>query len=252
MNNLIRGEFYKLKKSKYFVWMIVFVMILGFFLMMQWDTDDSRLQDVHQEFMNGLYAIEYSFQYLIVTSFMFALLAEEFIVKDLKNGNMCKSFCYGYRRSKIILSKLIVFIIFCLFLELIYTSILAIYVSYNRGFYEVLNLKIALYFARVIVLGMMYILATICIIAMIAILTKSNVWTIISPILLLISYQIVRLNLGITVSNIFSYIPHIAGSKAIGMFSSNTAIIKSTISSVATLVITIGAILIYVKNEDIR
>lgn len=252
MNNLIRGEFYKLRKSKYFICMIVLSLILGFFLMCQWDTDEGRLRDIHQELMNGIYAIEYSFQYIMITSFMFAMIAGEFIAKDFKNSNINKSLIYGYSRTKVVLSKLLVFAIYCLFLELIYTLILVIYVSYNHEFCEVLNLTTFLYFIRLIIIGVMSILAVICILAMVAIITKSNIYTFISPIFLLITFQIVYSNLGTTLSNVFSYMPNIAGSRAIGMFSSNHEITKSIISSIMTLIITIGGSLLYTKHEDVK
>lgn len=70
--------------------------------------------------------------------------------------------------------------------------------------------------------------------------------------LLLIVFQIVYSNLGTNVSNVFSYMPNIAEARAIGMFSSNYEITKSIISSVITLIITIGGSLLYTKHEDIK
>lgn len=240
MSNLIRGEFYKLRKSKYFIGMILLSLVFGFFLMVQWDTDAERLQNVHQELMNGAYSIQYAFECSTAISFIFALFAGEFIANDFKNNNISKSFSYGYRRSKIILSKLLVFIIFCLFLELIYATILVIYISINHGFCEVLNLSTILYLTRVIIVGIMYNVATICIIFIIAIITKSYFCTIVSPVILLIIFSLAYSNIGSYVSQVFSYMPYIIGQRAIARFASKAEIIRSAISSLITFSITIG------------
>ncbi|GAA0076100.1 hypothetical protein UT300005_04780 [Clostridium sp. CTA-5] len=252
MNNLIRGEFYKLIKSKYFIWMIILSLVFGFFLMCQWDTDVQRLQEVHQERMNGLYAITYALQYIISTIFIIALIAGEFIAKDFKNSNISKSFSYGYSRSKVILSKLIVFIIFCLFLELIYILVLVGYVSYNSGFCNVLNLNTILYLFRISSVGVMYILSIICIIGMIAIITKSNLYTIISPILLFIIFQLSNLTNGSYISKAAGFMPYIIGPVATRPFSTKEEIIISIISSLTTLIITISVSLLYGEREEIK
>lgn len=202
--------------------------------------------------MNGLYAIEYSFQYIMVTSFVFVVIASEFIAKDFKNSNINKSIIYGYSRTKVVLSKLLVFAICCLFLELIYTVILITYVSYNHGFGDILNLKNFLYLSRLIFVGILCILATISIIAMISVITQNNICIFSTLILLLIAYQIFDRELGTTISNILLYIPNIAGSRAIGMFSSNEEIKRSIMSSIITLIVTIGGSLLYTKYQNIK
>ncbi|MBW9148162.1 ABC transporter permease [Clostridium sp. CM028] len=248
MSNLIRGEFYKLRKSRYFVGMIFMAIVASFFLITVWDKDIQRLQKVHPNFlMNGAYSIEYAFEYIIYTSFIFALLGGEFIAKDFKNNNISKSFSYGYTRSKVILSKLIVFIIACLFLEIIYTTILVVYVSINHGFCEVLNLSTILYLTRVIIVGIMYNAATICIIAMIAMITKSALCTFVSPVIFFLSLQL-------SFSNIGTYIllPYVAGRGAISRFAPKEEIIIGIISSLLTFIITIGVSMLYVRREDIK
>ncbi|WAG70639.1 hypothetical protein [Clostridium sp. CF011] len=195
--------------------------------------------------MNGAYSIEYAFEYIIYTSFIFALLGGEFIAKDFKNNNIIKSFSYGYTRSKVILSKLIVFIIACLFLEIIYTTILVIYVSINHGFCEVLNLSTILYLTRVIIIGIMYSAVTICIIAMIAMITKSALCTFVSPVIFFLSFQLP--------SNICAYrLPYVAGRVAISKFAPKEEIIFGIISSLLTFIITIGGSMLYVRREDIK
>ena len=101
MSNLIRGEFYKLRKSNYFIGIIFLAIVASFFLITVWDKDMQRLQKAHSNFLiNGVSSIQYGFEYIIYTSFIFALLGGEFIAKDFKNNNISKSFSYGYTRSK--------------------------------------------------------------------------------------------------------------------------------------------------------
>lgn len=251
MSNLIRGEFYKLRKSKYFIGMIFLSLVAGSLLIIQWDTDEKfKVSDLG--LITGINSISYALEFIILTSFMFALLAGEFIAKDFKNNNINKCFSYGYTRSQIILSKLIIFIIFSVLLEVIYTTILVIYVSMKHGFCEVLNVATLLYLFRVIVVGIMYNIATICIIAMIAIITKSNFCTIVTPVIFIISISLAYSTMCPYISKIFVYFPYIIGEHAITRFGPEGDIIRAIISSTLTFIITIGGSLLYIKHEDIK
>jgi len=250
MSNLIRGEFYKLRKSKYFIGMIFLALVASFFMMIVFDSDAQNLRGTHPELINGMYSLEYAFQYIIYTGFIFALFAGEFIAKDLKN-NMSKSFIYGYKRSEVILSKLIVFIIFSLFLELIYTTILVIYASVSYGFCEALNYNTILFLIRIIVIGIMYNVATISIVAMIAIVTKNNLCTVVSPILFILSFFVSNLKPPISTIAALAC-PFIVGKGAIAKFAPKSTIIIGITSSIATFIITIVVSLLYVKHEDIK
>lgn len=249
MSNLIRGEFYKLRKSKYYIGMILLSILASFFLIIVWDK--YAQQAVHHDLVNGTYSISYAFQFILYSSFLFALFGGEFIAKDFNDSNISKSFSYGYRRSQVILSKLIVFIITSLFLEIIYTTILVIYSSLNYGFCEVLNLSTILYLIRVIVIGIMYSAATICIIAMIAIITKSTFCTFVSPVILFLCYQLCSTSIG-TYIGAYILLPYVAGQGAISRFAPKSDIILGIISSLLTFIITIGVSMLYVRYEDIK
>lgn len=250
MSNLIRGEFYKLRKGKYFIGMIFLALVASFFLIRDFDSKTQILRGTHPELVNGMYSINYAFQYILFSSFLFALFAGEFIAKDLKN-NMSKSFIYGYKRSEVILSKLIVFIISSLFIGLIYTTISVIYASVNYGFCEALNYNTILFLIRIIVIGIMYNTATISIVAMIAIVTKNSLCTVVSPILFILSFFLSELNPPI--STIVAYAcPFIVGSVAISQFAPKADIIIGITSSIITFIITIVVSLVYAKHEDIK
>jgi len=249
MSNLIRGEFYKLRKSKYFISIILLSLVAGLVLMLQLDYDIEVLQSVRYDIVNGVYSVSYAFYFIVGGSFLFALLGGEFIAKDFKNNNINSSFIYGYTRNQVLLSKLIVFIIFCLFLEVIYSTILVIYVSVNHGFYDVLNLSTILYLIRVIIVGIMYNVATMCIIFMISIITKSIFFTFASPFILWISFSVGDSHIG---PYIFSYMPYVVGRQATSKFASESDIIMGIISSLLTFIITIGVSILYVRHKDIK
>lgn len=250
MHNLIKGEFYKLRKSKLFVGMIFLSMFAGVFMMVRFDDYTERLRASNPEFVNGIYSIDYSFECIILTSFIFALFAGEFIAKDLKY-NVSRSFIYGYKRSKVILSKLIVFMMFSIFIELIYTTLLIIYASINYGFSESLNQPTILYLIRLIFIGIMYNLATISIVAMIAVITKSNLYTIVSPILFLLLSMISAYN--IPIIYILKYLcPFIMGDAAVARFAPISYIAFGIVSLILIFIITIGTSLLYMKHEDIK
>ena len=248
MSNLIRGEFYKLRKSRHFIGMIFLSLVATFFMMSHYEENIRVLDRFDPELMSGMYSIKYSFRCILFTSFMFALFAGQFIAKDLKE-NISKSFIYGYKRSKVIASKLVVFILFSLFIELIYTTIL---VYYGRAYWFEFNMENILYLIRIIAIGVMYNVATISIVVMIAIITKSNLYTVVSPILFLLACSALSLNAPIL--NIVSYVvcPFINGDGAISRFAPLSDIILGIVSSILTLVITIGVSLLYVKREDIK
>lgn len=251
MSNLIRGELYKLRKSKYFIGMIFLTLIISCFLLRRFYAIVTSVGDQSFELANGMYSIEYAFESIISTSFIFSLFAGEFVAKDLKN-NMSKSFIYGYKRSKVILSKLIVFIISFLLLELIYITILVINTSITYGFYKVLNYSTILYLIRLVVIGIMYNIATMSIVFMIAIITKRNVCTVISPILFMLATT-VALNCKPPISNIVSFaFPFIVGEKALAKFAPRLDIIIAIISSVVIFTITTLISLLYVKHKDIK
>ncbi|WP_160689831.1 ABC transporter permease [Clostridium sp. C2-6-12] len=248
MSNLIRGEFYKLRKSRYFIGMILLSLVSAFLIMSKYDDNIHRLAGANPEIASGMYSIYYPFTCIIYTSFLFSLFAGEFIARDLKN-NISKSFIYGYKRSEVILSKLIVFITFSLFIELIYSIIVFYYAGRAYWFdYDVENI---LALIRIIGIGILYNVATISIVAMIAVITKNILVTICSPILFSLLFPILVSQTFVSV--IVAYLcPFIIGEAAIARFAPTSDIIIGIISSLVTLVITIGGSLIYTKREDVK
>lgn len=248
MNNLIRGEFYKLRKSRYFIGMIFLSLVSAFLMMTYYDDNIHRLTGANPEIASGMYSIYYPFTCIIFTSFIFSLLAGEFIAKDLKN-NISKSFIYGYKRSEVVLSKLIIFILFSLFIELIYTVILVCYA--DKAYWFDYNIENILALIRIIGIGILYNVATISVAAMIAVITKNNLITVISPIMFIVLIPILALHNFISI--IVAYLcPIVAGEAAIARFAPTFDIILGIVSSILTLIITIGGSLLYVKHEDIK
>ncbi|HCL4446871.1 hypothetical protein ACP49_00360 [Clostridium botulinum] len=253
MGNLIRGEFYKLRKSKYSIGMILLALLAGFFIFIQFRQAGEINQLRQSDPVNGVYALTYVFLNIIFEgNFIFVLLCTEFIIKDFKSSCINKSFTYGYKRNQVLLSKIVVLMIFFLILEIIYGSILVIYVSQKYGFCDVFNLNTILYLFRVIILGIMYNLATVSIILMIAIITKSNFCTLISPLVLIMififDYVIERYAIGRAIF----YLPYMSGMVAMVNSIPKINIVICITSSIVTFIITIGGSLLYVKHEDIK
>lgn len=246
MSNLIRGEFYKLRKSKYLIEIMIFLtMVSSYFYVLICNAD--LVKRDNYDYINGVSYVPYASIFIIISSFIFALLGGEFIAKDFKSGNMSRMFGYGYRKEQVVLSKLIVFILFCLLLEVIYTSILVIYVSVNYSFCKGISSNKILYLFIATVIGIMYNVAAICIIAMVAIITKSRLLTFLSGAIGLVSFQLYEsIN-----SEVFMIIPWILGKRAMAEMSSSN-IAMSLISSLIFIFITIGGSLLYIKHKDIN
>lgn len=248
MSNLIRGEFYKLRKSKYFFGMIFLAVIFGVLLTEMWIEDREINPTFNNVIKNGVMSIQYAYERISMGSFLFALLGGMFIVSDFNNRNFSRSFSYGFKRSKLILSKLIVFVLFSLFLELIYTTVLVIYASNKYRFYENINVNFILYLLVVVVSLILFSIATICIIAMVAILTRSLFITLALPIIFLMSNDFLYKNMGSYVFVLLSSMPWL---RPLGKFQSEVDNIISIVSVVAIVSITIGVSLLYIKHKDI-
>lgn len=246
MNNLIKGEIYKLRKSKYSIGVIFLTLAIAVYSKQGWDFREAILSINRPiDSIYGIESISYAFGQIRYTSFIFALLAGEFIAKDFKNSNISKTFIYGYKRSNVIISKLIVVIPFFLLLKLLYLIILVAYASKNNGFCEVLDFNTKLYLIRLIVVGMMYTIAVISIITMVAIIGKSYFYTIALPFIFLMTYNSENIYLSYLMANV-------AGMNAMEVLATQSEVIKSIIVSTVTFIITIGGSLLYLKYSDIK
>ena len=246
MSNLIRGEFYKLRKSRYFFGMIFLAVIFGLFLTEMW-IQDREIKPY--EIKNGVMSMRYAYERISIGSFLFALFGGMFIVNDFNNKYFSRSFSYGFKRSKVILSKLIVFILFSLFLELIYTTVLVIYASNKYGFCEKMNANFILYSFAAVVSLILFSIATISIIGMAAILTRSFLITVVLPIIFLMSSIFLYKNMG---SNIFVIISSMPWLRPVGIFKYRTENIISVVSVVVTIAITIGGSLLLIRQKDVN
>lgn len=246
MSNLIKGEWYKLRKSRYFFGLIFLAVIFGLFLTEMWIKD----REVKPYLIkNGIRAMQYAYERISMGSFLFALFGGMFIVNDFNNRNFGRSFSYEFKRSKLILGKLIVYIMFSLFLEFIYTTVLVIYASNKYGFCENMNANCILYSFGAVVSLILFSIATISIIGMAAILTRSFIITVVLPIIFLMSSVFLYKNMGSYIFVILSSMPWL---RPVGIFKYRTENIISAISVVVTFAITIGGSLLYIKHKDVN
>jgi ABC-type transport system involved in multi-copper enzyme maturation permease subunit len=248
MSNLIRGEWYKLRKSRYFFGMIFLAVIFGIFLTEMWIEDREMNPTFNDVIKNGAMSIQYAYERISMGSFLFALFGGMFIVNDFNNRNFGRSFSYGFRRSKLILSKLIVYILFSLFLELIYTTVLVIYASNKYGFCEKINANFILYLFSVVVSLILFSIATISIIAAVAVITRSFFITLVLPIIILSSNIFLYKNMGSYLFVLLSCMPWL---RPLVNFQYEADNIISIISLVVTLSITIGGSLLFIGQKDI-
>ncbi|WP_160689813.1 ABC transporter permease [Clostridium sp. C2-6-12] len=248
MINLIRGEWYKLRKSRYFLGIIFLAVIFGMFLTEMWIEDREMNPTFNDVIKNGAMSIQYAYERISMGSFLFALFGEMFIVNDFNNRNFVRSFSYGFKRSKLILSKLIVYILFSLFLELIYTIVLVTYVSNKYGFCGKINGDFILYLFSVVVSLILFSIAIISIIAAVAIITRSFFITLVLPIMIFGSYIYMYKNVGSHCFVLFSCMPWL---RPLVNFQYEADSIISIISLIVMLSMTIGGSLLFIRQKDI-
>ncbi|SHJ15954.1 ABC-2 family transporter protein [Clostridium cavendishii DSM 21758] len=246
MNNLIRGELYKFKKSRYII--ITILLTLGFAIYSKSGLDFHVLKlTLYRKYapIYGIDSISFIFNRINYTIFIFALLAGEFIAKDFNNSNITKTFTYGYKRSTVIMSKLVVLIPFFLILQLVHGIILITYASKTNGFCEILDYNTILYLVRLIVVGLLSNLAVISIVTMFALITKNNYYTIALTSIFLITCRFQDTFLD-------CILPHLAAMNALEPLASQGQVITSISFSILTCILAIGGSLLYIKRSDIR
>lgn len=248
MSNLIKGEWYKLRKSRYFFGWIFLAVTFGMLLTQMWIEDREMNPTFNDVIKNGAMSIQYAYERISMGCFLFALFGAMFIVNDFNNRNLGRSFSYGFNRSKLILSKLTVYILFSLFLEFIYTTVLVIYASNKYGFCEKINANFILYLFSVLVSLILFSIATISIIAAVAIVTRSFFITLILPIIFFGSNIFLYKNMGSYLFVLLSCMPWL---RPLVNFKYEADNIISIISLVVTLFITIVGSLLFIRHKDV-
>lgn len=246
MINLIRGEFYKLKKSKCFVGMIflwaLFSMMIVYCL----------IKDAHANIsMCGVLGIAEFLQLQIFFNFLYATFAGLFISNDFSNNTINRTFTYGYSRSQVILSKIIVYVLYSLLLEVVTAVITGILFTKMYGFNNFDGVNIQLYLFRVIFVSMLCIIASSLIIAVVSVLSKSIIITLTSAFAIL---WIINFTSGFEkfAKAVFCILPCASILVSMAPFAPKGEIIITIVSSIIVSIISVLVIIKHLNKLDIK
>lgn len=249
MNNLIRSELYKIKKSKVIILSIIFTI----FISMYFIDELNKKSHISNYVLNVKYSIGYSFQCCIFESLIFLFIAAKFIVGDFRNKTLNHGvLVYGYSRSKVLLSKLISFILICLFCEMIFIFLINGYVAINYGIHDIGNIESLMFLFRVISVGLIYSISLMCIIYCVAVLVRNTIALLLIPLIGVISWIVCFNNMDTIIFKILACLPYISGMWGLEKHSTTLDIVFSLMSTIATIVITVAVSLFFFKRQDIK
>ncbi len=246
MSNLIRGEFYKLKKSKCFIGMMflwaLFSMMIVYCL----------IKDAHvNSRMCGVLGIEEFLRLQIFFNFLYAIFAGMFISNDFSNNTINRTFTYGYSRSEVILSKIIVYVLSSLLLEIVAAVIIGILFTTMYGFNNLSGINIQLYLVRMIFVSILCIIASSLIIAAVSVISKSIIITLVSA---LVIFCTVNFTDGFVkfAKAVFCIFPCAAILGGIAPFVDKVTIIITIVSSIVASIISVFVIIKHLSKLDIK
>lgn len=250
MINLIRGEFYKLKKSKCFIGMMFLWALLGIIFSYCMIRDANKFNEVAKTICGIKGAVNF-LQTQIIINFLFAAFAGVFIAKDLEQNTISRTFTYGYSRNKVILSKIIVYVLYSLFMELVTAVIIGIVFSVMYGFNNITKIIALLYLVRVIFISMFCSTATALITAAVSVISKSIIVTLVSAVVMFIPIFLgdVSVQLGKFIDCILPYRNVMWG---IAPFASRNEIIIAAVSSLLVAAAAISIITKHLSKLDIK
>ena len=123
MLKLLHANFYRLKKNKVFIGIIIITIIASFVILFNTYQGNITNEKYNMQKMqiDRTYTI-----YINVISFLIAVFVSIFVGSDYDNGTIRNKIIVGHSRKNIYLSNLIVSIIVGLVLEIIYLTIISI------------------------------------------------------------------------------------------------------------------------------
>lgn len=240
MINLIRGEFYKIKRSKYFVGIMFLWALLGVSI----SYIIIKEANAHRT-VSGINAVVFFLQFQILINFLYAAFAGVFVASDFEHNTINMTFTYGYSRSKVILSKIIVYIIYSLLMELVTVVIMGIIFSAVYGFNDFGEINLGLYLIRIIFIELLCSTATTLIIAAVSVISKSIIITLASPVVMFIPMLLNN-------EHIFAFLPYRAATIGIAPFAPKNTIIISVVSSLVTIFVITMVLRKYLSKLDIK
>lgn len=204
MNNLIKGEFFKIRKNlniKLYITIILISSIIfcGYFQIC--------IQKNPQSFHNisGIRIFYSLLSSVVYQNFLYALIAAIFICKDFQNQTINKIFTFGYKRIEILLSKFFVYLIICIVTFYAFTLFSTIIFSLFHGFGEDLNTGFILILLKSILVNILGIITISSITFFISILSRKSILTIISPLIIFIIFMNIANVKSFIISNLLPF-----------------------------------------------
>lgn len=248
MNSLIKGEFFKLKKSRSFKLILIFSLLCSAIFYFYYLIS---IQKTHKDLNNfsGTSIFYLLLSGLVYENFFSSLIAASFVSKDFEKQTINLSFTYGYSRLNILISKLIVYIIATtLTLYLFIFSCTALF-SISYGFGSELTLYCIFMMLKSLIINFLGILTLSTITFLIALITRNSIITIISPFIILLIYYCINISSNMIVSNL---LPVNLVINAIINHVTFIDILKLIISFCFTSIFSISLCNIFIKKIDLK
>lgn len=212
MMNLIRSEFFKLKKEKN-IYIVLLLIVLLFFIMSKFAHDyiviglKNILGTNRVNFNSGSNITVEILKSGDILILLFLPIISSVLMTDFSAGTVKNNIISGYSRSKIYLSKLVVCSITCIFIVLFYVIMAFLMVTIKNGYDGNLDLNLILNTLKVIVIQMPIYIGIISTAFMIGVLTQNK--TVVITVYLLYQFvaETIFIALGDKISNIMQYEP---------------------------------------------
>lgn len=252
MNNLIRGEFLKLRKSKYFIGMLV-LWILFAIIFSSYILNDASTNSKYLKQLSGISVIVSFLESQSLIYILYSVFAGAFIAKDMENATLYNSFTYGYNRNKVIFSKIIVYILVSLFYEVITIIIIGTLFSAMYGFVNITEININIFLLRIIGIGLLSCISTLLISAAIATITKNIIITFVSPIIILCTMLLHANIIHTKFARLLDYfLPYVSVDRALAAFAPIGEVNREIISSLIMIIITVTIIIKHLEKSDLK
>ncbi|WP_270567115.1 ABC transporter permease [Clostridium beijerinckii] len=252
MNNLIRGEFYKLRKRKYFIGMLVlwgvFALIFSSCIL-----NDAYMRPNYVQELSGINVMVRFLETQVLSYILYAVLAGVFIAKDMEDSTLFNSFIYGYSRIEVIFSKIIVYILVSLIYEIITIVIMGTIFSAMYGFVNTADINIPAFLLRIIFIGFLSCISTLLISATTAVVTKNTIMTFVSPIIVFFTMFIFVNTIHTSFARLLEWLlPYVSIEWALAPFAPIGEVYRGIASCVIMIIITSTIIFKHLEKSDLK
>ncbi|MGL4760238.1 MAG: ABC transporter permease [Sarcina sp.] len=248
MNNLIKGEFFKFRKSRGVRIAMLLTIVSAIFLFMYINLFcTNKLGEVNS--FTGASVLYNIMSGVVWLNFFFSILAAVFVANDFEKETINMTFTYNYSRFDVLISKFIVYSLGIILLKIIFISVNTIMFTLVNGFGETINFILIISYLKWFLISLLCSISTASIIFLIAILSKNTIITVISPIAILIIYMITSAIDNNIISNILPFNLLI---EAIGKYSTIRSSLFSITHSGLIIMISILLCNLHLKTKEFK